>query len=231
MARSISYIKEFIDLFFPRTCVVCQKKLLHNEQYLCFYCLNSSPTTNHINVLGNELEQQLSELFNVERAIAYLEYHKDSPYRFLVHQLKYDRQVEIGEILAYRFGLLLKDELGICNADYLCPVPLHPAKEKKRGYNQSFHIALGLSKALQIPILNDVLIRNEDSKSQTKRNREERLLALNNTFECISAQKIEGKHIILIDDVITTGATLTSCTYAIMHKCNAKISVLALAFA
>jgi ComF family protein len=167
----------------------------------------------------------------VEKACAYFEFKKGSRYRTILHQLKYQGQKGIGEYLGEHFGAELVQSGRFPRADMLCPVPLHPRKERKRGYNQSYHIALGLSRQLHIPVLRDNLRRKADTGSQTRKSRYDRWKNMENMFEVIEPERYEGKHIVLVDDVVTTGATLEACAAAILSCCHARISILALAIA
>ncbi|PTN10644.1 ComF family protein [Mangrovibacterium marinum] len=223
--------QQFIELIFPRSCVVCQCKLIQSEQYLCLRCLLQMPRTNHHKQRENVMEQLFYGRVPIERGCSFFEFKKGSQYQQILHELKYRGQKQLGEYIGVLFGTSLKEDASISSADLICPVPLHPRKEKKRGYNQSYHIAVGLSQSLGIPINNSNLRRCTHSSTQTRKSRWERWQNVESIFELQKPEQFEGKHLILIDDVVTTGATLEACATAILSRCNARVSVLTLAIA
>jgi len=224
-------LNQFLELIFPRSCVVCQQKLIQSEQYLCLKCLLHMPRTNHAKTTDNPMEQLFYGRVSVERACAFFEFKKGSPYQQILHELKYRGQKELGEYTGKLFGASLQQDPLIRTADLICPVPLHPKKERKRGYNQSYHIALGLSQSLNIPVDHTNLIRSSHTSTQTRKSRWERWQNVEGIFETRDPAKFNGKHLILVDDVATTGATIEACASAIKSACDARISVLTLAIA
>jgi len=177
------------------------------------------------------MEQLFFGRVPIERACALFEFKKGSNYQHILHELKYRGQKKLGEYTGKLLATSLKQDEIINSADFICPVPLHPKKERKRGYNQSYHIALGLSNILGIPVDNTNLYRNTHTSTQTRKSRWERWKNVEAIFEIRDPQKLNGKHIILVDDVVTTGATLEACAVAILSQCDARISVLTLAIA
>ncbi|MFV0375729.1 MAG: ComF family protein [Mangrovibacterium sp.] len=223
--------KQFGELLFPRYCVVCRDKLIQTEQYICLKCLLHLPRTNHIGEKNNPMEQLFYGRVPIERACAFMEFKKGSDYQHLLHELKYRRQKELGEVLGLKFGAALKSDGQICSADFICPVPLHPKKERQRGYNQSFYLAKGLSQALGIPVNSGNIYRDIHTSTQTRKSRWERWQNVEGIFAVRQPELFAGKHLILVDDVITTGATMEACVTAVLEQCEAKISVLTLAIA
>lgn len=223
--------QQFFELIFPRTCVVCNCKLIRDEKFICLKCLLHLPRTNHYKLTDNPMEQLFYGRVAVERACAFFEFKKGSPYQQILHELKYRGQKQLGEHIGKLFGTSLKEDQLISNADLICPVPLHPRKEKKRGYNQSYQLALGISHSLDIPIDRTSIIRSTHTSTQTRKTRWERWQNVEGIFEVVNPEKLEGKRIILVDDVVTTGATLEACATAILSKCNARIFILTLAIA
>ncbi len=221
----------FLELLFPRTCIVCNKKLFDSENYLCLKCLLQLPRLNLHGQEGNRMEQLFYGRVPIEKAAAYFEFRKGSNYQKVIHHLKYKGQKGIGEFMGERFGAELKTSDYLSNADIVCPVPLHPKREKQRGYNQSYHIAVGLARQLEKPLNTSNLKRKIFTNTQTRKSRIERWQNVDGIFDISSSSEFEGKHIILVDDVVTTGATIEACSQAILKKCNAKISVLSLAIA
>ncbi len=226
-----AYLEHFLELFFPRLCIICEEKLLTQERFICLRCQLHLPRTDFYLPGETSLEQLFYGRVPVEKACAYFEFKKGSDYRNILHQLKYRGHKEIGEFFGERFAAELMLSGLFVLPDYLCPVPLHPRKERKRGFNQSYHIALGLSRQLNVPVLNHNLRRIADTTSQTRKSRYERWENVENMFEVIDPGLFDGKHLALVDDVVTTGATLESCAAAILSCCDAKISILTLAMA
>lgn len=224
-------LNQFIELIFPRSCVVCQQKLIQSEQYLCLKCLLHMPRTNHVKTTDNPMEQLFYGRVPIERACAFFEFKKGSPYQQILHELKYRGQKELGEYTGKLFGASLQQDPQISSADLICPVPLHPKKERKRGYNQSYHVAFGLSQSLNIPVDQANLVRSSHTSTQTRKSRWERWQNVEGIFELKNPHMFSGKHIILVDDVVTTGATIEACATAIKSACEARISVLTLAIA
>ncbi|NJN26700.1 MAG: ComF family protein [Cyclobacteriaceae bacterium] len=179
------------------------------------------------NVVTNRIYGKLE----IEFAAAYLYFQKSGITQRILHQLKYGKNPDLGHLLGAWFGYALVEH-GIRNEiDYIVPVPIHPKKERSRGYNQSLMIAQGISEATSIPVQCNVLRRKRYEQSQTQRSKEKRLHSVTEAFDLKNNHLIEGRHILLIDDVITTGATLEACG-SILWSCGiSKLSVAALALA
>ena len=224
-------LEHFLELFFPRLCLICGEKLLAQERFVCLRCQLHLPRTDFYLAGETSLEQLFYGRIPVEKACAYFEFKKGSNYQNILHQLKYRGQKEIGEFFGERFAAELMLSGLFPLPDYLCPVPLHRRKERKRGFNQSYHIAVGLSRQLHVPVLADNLRRIADTASQTRKSRYERWENVENMFEVVDPSLFDGKHLVLVDDVVTTGATLESCAAAVLSCCDAKISILTLAMA
>lgn len=231
MPKRFSHLNAFLELFYPRLCTVCGQKLISTENYICMRCMLHLPRTNFHTEPENLLERIFYGRVRIERATAYFEFRKGSEYQKILHHLKYKGQKELGEFMGVRFAREIQNSDFIQDIDTLCPVPLHPKRERKRGYNQSYHVAKGLADTLNIPIDNHSLIRKKFSTTQTKKNRYERWENVEDIFELKTPKMLEGKHILLIDDVVTTGATLEACANTIQKGCDCKISILTLAIA
>jgi ComF family protein len=192
-------------------------------------CLNSLPKTDfHLNK-----ENPVAEIFwgkvQIHAATAYYYFNKGSKVQYLIHQLKYKGRREIGIFIGEQMGNELKQSEFFKNIDLIIPVPLHPKKERKRGYNQSEMFGLGLAKSLKIPLSSQFLVRKEFTDTQTKKSRSDRWKNVENVFAIKNQESLAGKHILLVDDVITTGSTLEACIRALSEIENVTISVSAIA--
>jgi len=225
-----TWTKAFLNLFFPELCEVCGAMLVHQEKLLCTECLLELPRTGYHLLPDNPVEKLFWGRVRIERASAFFRYSKGSSYHHILHKLKYSGKKEIGLEMGRLFAYTLQGT-DFQQTDFIVPVPLHPKKEKKRGYNQSFWIALGLSEILQVPVDSTSIIRVQDSSTQTRKNRIERWENVQDIFDVIHPEVLDGKRIILVDDVITTGATLEGLILCVQKKVNCKIYLLSLAIA
>ena len=231
MHQKFDYLNSFLELFYPRICFVCGQKLISEENYICMKCLLHMPRTNYHNELENPMEKLFYGRVHIERATALMEFKKGSPYQKILHQLKYRGMKELGEFMGNQLAFALSGSAFIKPIDFICPVPLHPKKERKRGYNQSDHFAKGLSRKLGIPVENQSLRRQIHTSTQTKKSRFERWENVEGIFELVNPEIFDGKHILLVDDVVTTGATLEACAQSILSACQTRISVATMAIA
>jgi len=188
------------------------------------------PVTSHYRDTDNEVAQLFWGRVPVQHAASYIVFTKGSRYRDMLHEIKYRGQYETGMILGKMFGKLLS-ESSFNDVDLIHPVPLHKTKLRKRGFNQSEWIARGISIAMDKPLYTNLIDRIEDSVTQTKKGRYERWLNMKGMFRINNEHLLLNKHILLVDDIITTGATLESCAGEFMHVKGVKISIAALAFA
>ena len=224
----MKWISDLIDLIFPRYCAVCGELLSPQEKDICVNCLNSLPKIEKIHL--EEIEKTFWGKIEVERATSFIYYHKQSPYNNIIHRLKYKNHPEVGE----RFAYLAAKEIAVSGffdgIDDIVPLPLSKKKEKKRGYNQCDYIAAGLSRATGIPVIKGAVVRATSNETQTHKNRDERWKNVEGIFALADASLIEGKHILLIDDILTTGATLANCASAIQQGCSCRTSIFTLAY-
>jgi ComF family protein len=167
----------------------------------------------------------------VEHACSFFYFRKGSRYRKLLHMLKYQGREDIGVFLGRQFGLELKNSELYKPITAIIPVPLHPKRFKERGYNQAEAIGRGLSEAMGVPVATDVLLRNVYTQTQTKKSRMERMQNIAGAFTVNNPEKIESGHVLLVDDVITTGATLETCVQTLTDSVDVKVSVVSLAYA
>lgn len=223
------WLESFIELLYPQLCITCRRKLFADEDYMCLKCWNDLPRTNFHNDRDNKIAQLFWGRVPVENATSWLFFRKGSQYQQLIHHLKYREMKEIG----YELGKIMGKELAgsaFATADVVFPLPLHKKKEKQRGYNQSAWIAKGISESLQKPVSFNNLIRAKYTDTQTRKTRFERWENVEGIFEVTAPQEIKSKHILLVDDVVTTGSTLEAAVRALNNAGADKTSVVTLAY-
>lgn len=222
---------DILNFIFPHLCTICKSKLADVERHICLDCLLQLPKTNNWDEQDNKLEQFFAGRFPFERIASFTHFVKGGSIQQIIHELKYKDNPEIGLFIGELCGEELAESDFIKGIDYIVPVPLHPKRQKQRGYNQSLEVAKGISKKTHIPIDGKTLIRTVNNQSQTKNSRFDRWKNVENIFTVTNPDMFKRKHILLIDDVITTGSTLESCAKEIL-KCHAsKLSIFALASA
>lgn len=226
-----SWFSHVVDLFYPNLCLICGESLREGEEQLCLHCFNNMPRTNYHLQCDNPVEKRFWGKVPVERASSYFFFQKGSGFQKLIHELKYKGNKELGVIIGrYAAADLLQSD-AFSSIDILVPVPLHPKKEAKRGYNQSNLICKGLSAILVKPVVADNLLRKLDSATQTRKGVYERYENTSGIFAVKRVEEFAGKHLLLVDDVLTTGSTLEACIQALQTVENVKVSVFTLAVA
>jgi len=215
----------FAHMFFPVLCEGCRRPLIDGEQVLCLSCCLEVPETGYHSRHDNDTEQRFSGRFPFVRATSWAWFTADGLLQHLVHALKYHNRPEIGTWLGTRLGEQLMAAGWAHDTHMVIPVPLHPTRQATRGYNQSSIIAASLAAAMQLPTGNDHLHRIRKTDSQTQKTRTERAENMAGAFEVRDAAHIAGRHILLIDDVLTTGATLEACALALLTVPGVKISI------
>lgn len=231
MSKLAQVYIDLLELFFPTLCVTCGNRLITQEKYVCIDCWLDLPVTNFHFKPENKVAQLFWGRVKIENATAFFAYNKGSKYQHLIHFIKYKGLKELGFITGQRFGTVLSTSGEYKTIDLIVPVPLHPKKEKKRGYNQSEWISKGISETFGKPVSVNNLRRNLHTSTQTRKNRYERWENVENIFEVNQPDEFKGKHILLIDDVVTTGSTLESCALQLLLIENVKVSIATLAFA
>jgi ComF family protein len=231
----MSYLYDFwddvISLLFPRLCYACGNHLLRNENLICTECYILIPRTNFHEDNNNPVSQLFWGRCLIEKAAAFSYYNKGSRIRNLIHNLKYKGIQEVGYEMGRIYGLSLKDSGFTGDIDVIIPVPLHPSKKRARGFNQSELISSGISDASMLPVDVSSLARISVSATQTKRSRYDRWTNVEGIFRVTDPGAIAGKHILLVDDVITTGSTVESCTNELRGIEGVRVSVVSLAYA
>ena len=226
----MTLLNDILNIFFPRCCAGCSGLLTDSELYICTECLYLLPRTNYWREKDNLVAKIFWGRVYIENAASYLHFVKGSRLQQIIHHLKYKNQKQIGEYL----GRIYAQELintDFTNIDAIVPVPLHPKKLKKRGYNQSEHIAIGMSSVMKKEVITNSLIRLSQNKSQTLKSRFERWENVQDVFEIINPELIANKHVLLVDDVLTTGSTLESCINALLKIDGIKVSIFTISVA
>lgn len=220
----------FISLFYPEICSSCKLQLMQNESLICTMCRHDLPLTNITDFKKNKVVDVFYGKIEIEKAFSLLFFRKKSVTKNLIQELKYKGNQNIGEFFGDWIGELLKENKEFKDIDFIIPVPIHKKRLKQRGYNQLTKFGDRLSYHLNIPFLEKNLIRITETKTQTLKNRFERFMNLETKFVLKDPSAIKGKHILLIDDVITTGATLEACAREIKNKSSSKISILSIGY-
>lgn len=222
---------DFLSLLFPRICYGCGNHLLRNENLICTECYVIIPRTNYHLQKENPVSQLFWGRCLVESAAAFSYYNKGSRIRNLIHNLKYKGIEEIGFELGKIYGSTLKPSGFTENIDMIIPVPLHPVKKRARGFNQSEVISSGLADTTGLPVNTTSFERAVASYTQTKRSRYDRWINVEGIFRVTDTESLKGRHVLLVDDVITTGSTMESCINELLKIEGVKVSVVAIAYA
>jgi len=225
------YIDDLVSVFYPRTCMACGNTLFRHEETLCTYCLFHLPKTNFHKDHDNPVIRIFWGRVNLTSAAAYYHFGKGGKVQHLIHQLKYKGHKEIGIYVGKLYGAELHEEEKYSDIDTVIPVPLHRSKLRIRGYNQSEQFAMGLCSSMPAVLDVHALYRKFASETQTKKSRFNRWENVKEIFVLNDEKKLNGKHVLLVDDVITTGATIESCAAILLKVPGVKVSVVALACA
>jgi len=222
---------DLFSLLFPRLCCACGTPLFTAELQLCLHCLYDLPYTDYHLYQDNRVVKQLWGRIQLQSGMALLHFKKGSSTQQIIHQLKYKGQTSLGHQLGELIGARMIQNPEFIIPDYIIPVPLHRSKLAQRGYNQCDCIAGGIAAVLQIPVLNNTLIKHKKTGSQTRRGRFSRYENLSHAFAVPDAAAIQNRHVLLVDDVITTGATIEACALELFKQGIKSLSVAAIAFA
>ncbi len=223
-------LNDLLHLCFPHNCEGCGTDIIKDDQFLCARCLHKMPATHFFSLQSNPVEKLFYGRVPVAHAGAAFYFTKDSLLQHLVTQLKYRSNKEAGYFLGRMMGHALRNAERFHEVDLLVPLPLHPKKEHSRGYNQAMLICEGISEIWNKPILKDAVTRLHFTETQTHQNRLSRWKNMEGVFAVNDVAKLQHKHILLVDDVITTGATLEACGVAILQARNCTLSIAAAAY-
>lgn len=224
-------LQNLINLFFPKVCLSCTNMLGDNEEHICTNCRHDLPVTNFHFDDSDEIKKVLFGRVKIEHGTALLRFQKKGIVQHLIHNLKYKGHQEVGKFLGEWLGTELKDIDCYKKIDTVIPVPLHKNKLKKRGYNQVSLFAIEIANCLNAEYCDSVLVKITNTKSQVNKSR---LARWNKSDEIFSVQNIEqlnNKHVLLVDDLITTGATIEACAIQLLKAKNIKISVATMSIA
>lgn len=224
-------VADALHLFYPHICTGCGSDILEKENLLCLHCINDLPNTNFALYKDNPVEKAFWGRIPVSAAHSQYYFAKESLIQHLIHQLKYKNNKDIGVYMGELMGKALLNSNRFNNIDALVPLPLYPDKERKRGYNQATVICEGMANVMNIPVIKNNVIRQRFTETQTRKHRAERWQNVEGSFVVTHPQQLQGKNILLVDDVITTGATIEACGSSILQCEGTKLFVASLAYA
>lgn len=228
-SRTAEILRDFVSLFFPRHCLACSNSLVNGEDLVCTLCMLEMPQTDYHKDTGNSLQARLSFRIPIKYAMALFKFSKSGRVQHLLHELKYKNHPEIGIILGKFYAEKLA-EVNLGGAfDLIIPVPLHASRKRKRGYNQSAKFAQGLSERLSVPFSDELLVRRLKTETQTRKTKLNRWENMSGVFYLNEPGIIEGKKVLLVDDVITTGSTLESCSLTLVNAGCSELSIACIA--
>lgn len=220
-----------LHLFYPHTCTGCGSDIIEKDNLLCLECIATLPHTNSAQHAGNSTEKIFWGRLPVSAAYSEFYFAKETPVQHLIHQLKYKNNQEVGVFMGEMMGKNLVNSNRFANIDLIIPLPLYPDKEHKRGYNQSAVIAKGIANIMNIPVITGNVIRRKPTETQTRKHRTERWENVSDSFIVKNPEQLKAKKILLVDDVITTGATLEACGQAILQTEGTQLYIATLAYA
>jgi len=225
--KKITFIAHSVlDIIFPNNCEICNCSLTQKEKFICLNCVFDLPFINRHQYQIESLQKLFWGRVDIQSVHSLFNYQKESNTQQILHAIKYKKRTKLGHYM----GRMMGKQLDLTSSlDYIIPIPLHPKKEKERGFNQSLVLALGLQEIIDVKIENSVISRVKINKSQTKFSKYDRWDNVNKIFKLNNPKTLENKHILLVDDVLTTGATIESCAIEILNKVNCKISIATLA--
>lgn len=222
-------ITDTLHLFYPHVCIGCGSDLLQQGNLICIKCNSSLPQTNFAQHANNPIEKIFWGRIALVGAHSEFYFSKESLIQQLIHQLKYKNNKEVGYFMGGIMGKTLLDSNRFNTIDALIPLPLNIAKEHKRGYNQAEIICEGMSAVMQIPVIKNNVVRQRYTDTQTKKHRTERWQNVADSFIIKNETTLKGKHLLLVDDVVTTGATLEACGAIMLSLEGVKLSIATLA--
>lgn len=225
----LPFLTSAIDLFYPRLCIACEEEPYNSKLPVCIKCLMELPVSDMECHKENIFTERIFGRIAVEAAASLFYFSKGGKVQHLIHQAKYSGDGTIASLLGKWMGGKLKDSTLFQNLEMVVPVPLHNTKLKIRGFNQSEEFGKGIADVLNIELKANALKRVQSSVSQTSKNRLERLANVHQSFDLDVTTKLENKHILLVDDVLTTGATMEACAEKLLQIPGVKLSLASIA--
>lgn len=227
----MAIINDFMSLIYPRRCEACGELMLKHEAFLCGLCMLNLPRGNYHKSPDNEMQRAFAGRVPCENTYSFFIFEKSGKVQKMLHHIKYEHQQELAFFLGNLFAQELLNDRSEPAFDVIIPIPLHTKKLKSRGFNQSERFAAGLAKALKVEIDTTSFIRTEESSTQTRKRKFQRWENVEGIFKLINEKKLISKHVLLVDDVVTTGATIEAAWNAIKQTPGIKVSVASIAFA
>lgn len=224
-----SVLSDFVSLFFPSTCLGCGGALARGEEVLCTFCLSDLPKTNYHLFPDNPVANKLQCRIPISFGSSYLKFRKGGIVQKLLHELKYNNHPEVGVRLGQAFGKDLERIFVEGPFDTIVPIPLHTSRQRQRGYNQSAAFATGLGQALALPVEEKLIVRRDATATQTRKSRMDRWLNVESGFVVSRKEEVRDRHMLLVDDVITTGATLEACGLQLLNAGCKSLGIVCIA--
>ena len=231
IARLKNIFGSTVHLFYPHVCTGCGSDLLEENNLLCLRCIHDLPHTGFANQHDNPVEKYFWGRLPLLAGHSEFYFAKEFLIQHLIHQLKYRGDTKIGFYLGELMGMSMMKSFRFNTVDALIPLPLYADKERRRGYNQAAVICNGISSVMNLPVLNDHVIRKHATETQTRKHRTERWENVKGSFQVVRESVLQHKHLLLVDDVVTTGATLEACGSVLLEVENVTLSIATLAFA
>lgn len=219
-----------VHVFYPSLCFGCNNELINSDQFICMQCQTELGRTSFESIRDNPVEKLFWGRADIHFAASTFYYIDKTPLQQIIHQIKYRQEKELGIHMGEIMGIHGSDLLNTFNIDLCIPMPLHPKKEYKRGYNQATLLCEGMHKQSGIPYNESVLVRNENTRTQTKKSRIERWENVASVFAVDQPMIIKDKHVMLVDDVVTTGASTEACVHVLMQHGAKTVGIYSLAF-
>lgn len=224
-------LHHLLDLFYPRICAGCKSPLLQSEHLLCTSCHFHLPHTHYHLQHDNPVAKLFWGRVPLLAAAAFLQFRKGGRTQHILHAIKYQQAKELGELMGKLYAEQLVTQATFKSVDVVIPVPLHPSKERQRGYNQSLLFARGLGDEMKKEISSQHLLRVTATETQTRKSRYARFMNMKEVFVVEKPHELQNKHVLLVDDVVTTGSTLESCAQLLIDKTGCNVSVATIAAA
>ncbi len=227
----LEIVRGFLHLAYPQLCVACEADTAAGNACFCLTCRSKLSPAHMYQQQENEFTERFWGRLKLEGAASMYYFQRKSPIQRALHQLKYQNQPQIGMQIGREFGRQLLQSPIFQSVDGIIPVPLHPRKERSRGYNQSMMLARGLAETMHVPVLSGALVRPLFTSTQTRKKRMERFENVGDVFAIEHAERLSGKHLLLVDDVLTTGATMETCGQLLLALPQTRLSMATIAIA